>query len=88
VTEEDYRTTIGFASGEGGEVADVVLETEGTQGARTLVTASVVGDEIESIGAARESGEGAAAVQSAVDADDRGLGIFDATLGDREARYR
>jgi hypothetical protein len=53
-----------------------------------LVSAPVVGDEIESIGAARESGEGAAAVQSAVDADDRGLGVFDATLGDREAWYR
>jgi hypothetical protein len=57
VTEEDYRASIRFASGEGGEVADVVLESEGTQCARTLVTASVVGDEIESIGAARESGE-------------------------------
>jgi len=66
----------------------VILETEGTHVARALITAPVVGHEIESIGPSRESGEGAAAVQPAVDADDRGFGTFDATLGDREASYR
>ena len=81
------RPTV-FVAREREEVADVVRESQGREVARTLVAAPVVGDEVESIGASRESGEGAAAVEPAVNADDRGLGSLDATFGDRESGHR
>jgi hypothetical protein len=88
VAEEDDRSASAFVVGEGGEVTDVALESERAQFARTLIPATVKRDEIESIGPSRESRERAAAVQPAVDANDRGLGMLDSSFGDRETWYR
>jgi hypothetical protein len=88
MAEQDDRATLVFAAREGDEVTDVTLESEWTQFTRTLIAASVVRHEIESIGSSREPGERPSPVESPVDGDERGFGSLDAAFGDGETRYR
>jgi hypothetical protein len=88
MAEEDDGAIILFSAREGDEVTDVVLESERVKVPRSLIPTAVVRDEIESIGSSCEPGEGAASVETSVDADDRGFGILHSSFGDRETRYR
>jgi hypothetical protein len=77
-----------FSSREGEEVSDVQLERQRLKISRTLIAAPIVGHDVKGVDASSESSEGATTVESAVNADERGLGHVDAPFGDRQSRDR
>jgi hypothetical protein len=68
------------------EIVDVVLQIEWLDAARPLVPPAVVHDDVKGLETSNETGERATSVEAAVDADDGGLGVEDAALGDGESR--
>jgi hypothetical protein len=64
-----------------------MLQIDGRQVTRALITPPVVHEHVESAQSAYKTGEGPAAIERSVDADHAGQRLVDSSFGDRESLH-